>query len=84
MRPHLTLGRRESCDICLRFANVSRLHCQFNFKEGTWTIRDLNSTNGIKVNGLRVTQKVLYPGDMITVAKRTYTIQYTPQLGCDY
>src|SRR5262249_43836774 len=77
LRPHLTLGRRESCDIRLPFPNVSGLHCELSYKEGFWTIADLGSTNGIKVNGLRVPRKLLQPGDTITIAKRTYTIEYT-------
>ena len=77
-RERLTIGRRESCDICLRLPNVSALHCELVFKGGYWTIRDLNSTNGIKVNGVRVIEAVLYPEDQISIAKRVYTIKYTP------
>jgi pSer/pThr/pTyr-binding forkhead associated (FHA) protein len=57
------------------------LHCKLVFKDGYWTIRDLNSTNGVKVNGVRVTEAVLYPGDRISIAKRNYTIKYTPPIG---
>lgn len=78
IRPNLTLGRRESCDVCLRFPNVSALHCELIFKDGHWSIRDLGSTNGIKVNGNRVQKKVLHPKDVITIAKRKYTIDYVP------
>jgi adenylate cyclase len=81
VRETLTMGRRESCDICLRFPNVSGMHCELIFRQGHWIIRDLGSTNGIKVNGARVPKKVLHPGDTITIAKRTYTIQYTPTVG---
>src|SRR6516164_9223683 len=48
LREHLSIGRRESCDIPMRFANVSGLHAELSFKDGYWKIRDLNSTNGIK------------------------------------
>ena len=78
LHDNLTLGRRESCDICLRFPNVSGLHCALTFKNGYWHIEDLNSTNGIKVNGDRVHKKALAPNDTITIAKRTYRIDYTP------
>lgn len=76
IRPQLVMGRRESCDICLRFSNVSGVHCKLTFKDGCWIIEDLNSTNGIKVNRDRVQRKVLQPGDTITIAKRDYVIQY--------
>jgi adenylate cyclase len=77
LRPVMTMGRRESCDVCLQFPNISGLHCELSFRDGYWAIKDLNSTNGIKVNGLRVQSRPLKPGDEIAIAKRRYTIQYT-------
>ncbi len=76
IREVLTLGRRESCDIPLRFPNVSGLHAELSFRNGYWHIRDKGSTNGIKVNGLRVQEKWLHPGDEITIAKRQFKIEY--------
>jgi pSer/pThr/pTyr-binding forkhead associated (FHA) protein len=76
IREKLTIGRRESCDIPLRFPNVSGLHAELIFREGYWYIRDCNSTNGIKVNGTRVLEKILHPRDRITIGKRDYTIHY--------
>jgi adenylate cyclase len=72
----MTMGRRESCDICLRFPNVSGLHCELSFRDGYWFIRDLGSTNGIKINGVRVLQRPLRPGDELAISNRRYTIQY--------
>jgi pSer/pThr/pTyr-binding forkhead associated (FHA) protein len=73
----LTIGRRESCNICLRFPNVSGLHCELAYKDaGYWQVRDLGSTNGIKVNGQRTLNRPLRPGDEIAIAKRKYKIQY--------
>ena len=73
----LTIGRRESCDISLRFPNISGLHCELAYKDaGFWQVRDLGSTNGIKVNGERVLNRPLRPGDEIAIAKRKYKIQY--------
>lgn len=76
IREQLLVGRRESCDICLRFPNVSSHHCVLSFRDGYWHIRDLNSTNGIKVNGHRVPKAVLKPGDEISIAKRRFIIEY--------
>ena len=76
VREVLSIGRRESCDICMRYPNVSSVHAQLSFQEGYWRIRDMNSTNGIKVNGQRVLEKLLHPGDEITIAKRKFTIEY--------
>lgn len=81
IRPLLTVGRRDSCDICMRYPNISGLHCELSFREGYWFIRDLNSTNGVKVNGARVQEKLLYPNDEISIGKRLYTIEYEMPAG---
>src|SRR6187399_1543814 len=74
----LTIGRRDSCDICLRFQNVSGLHCELARRNGIWHIRDMGSTNGVKVNGERTQRRPLRPGDEITISTHRYTIQYEP------
>src|SRR5262245_32148139 len=81
IRNKLTIGRRESCDICLRFPNISGQHCELTYQDGYWLIRDLGSTNGIKVNGAKVKQKALRDGDKIAIASREYTIQYKMRAG---
>jgi pSer/pThr/pTyr-binding forkhead associated (FHA) protein len=76
VREVLSMGRRESCDICIRYPNVSGVHAELHFRDGYWRIRDLNSTNGVKVNGMRVTEKLLHPHDEICISKRRFTIEY--------
>ena len=78
LKKSLRVGRRESCDIVLRFPNVSAHHCQLTLDGGYWYIKDLNSRNGVKVNNLRVTDKRVDPGDIIRVARQQYEIQYSP------
>lgn len=72
----MTIGRRESCDIRLNYQNVSGTHAELSFRNGVWYIRDLGSTNGVKVNGERTLRRPLRPGDEISVANHKYTIQY--------
>jgi adenylate cyclase len=74
----LLVGRRESCDIVLRFANVSAHHCELSISGGYWYVKDLNSRNGVKVNGVRVQEKRLDPGDVLSIAKHKYQVQYSP------
>ena len=78
LKKDLVVGRRESCDIVLRFSNVSAQHCELNVNDGFWYVRDLNSRNGVKVNGNRVTEKRLDPGDVIWIAKHAYEVKYSP------
>lgn len=81
IRDQMSMGRRESCDIHLPFANVSGIHCELTYKQGYWFITDMGSTNGIKVNGSRVHKRALSPGDTVTIAKRTWRIEYSPPVG---
>jgi predicted component of type VI protein secretion system len=78
LKSTLTVGRRESADIVLRFPNVSGNHCELSLVDGYWTIKDLRSSNGTKVNGTRVTEQRLEPGDKIGIAKHVYEISYEP------
>jgi adenylate cyclase len=82
-RAVLTIGRRETCDICMRFPNISGTHCELSFCEGFWHIRDLNSTNGVKVNGLRIMERTLQPHDEVIIGQRKYTIEYDLPEGQD-
>ncbi|MCA9245887.1 MAG: FHA domain-containing protein [Planctomycetales bacterium] len=78
LKDKLLVGRRESCDIRLRFANVSAHHCELTMENGYWFIKDLKSRNGIKVNNVRVQHKRIDPGDIVSVAKHRYEFQYSP------
>ena len=78
LKEHVVVGRRESCDICLRFSNVSSRHCELTLQHGYWKVRDLQSTNGVKVNGERVIEKRIYPGDELTIAKHRFRVDYVP------
>jgi adenylate cyclase len=78
-KKQLLVGRRESCDIVLRFANVSAHHCQMMNEGGYWYVRDLQSRNGIKINDVRIQeQRRIDPGDIISIAKHKYRVEYDP------
>jgi len=49
-----TLGRSRECDVVLDDANVSRKHAEIRPGPQGWTIADLGSTNGTRVNGREV------------------------------
>ncbi len=81
LKQQLLIGRRESCDIVLRFANVSAHHAQLAIDNGYWYVRDLQSRNGIKINESRIekdSQRRLDPGDVLAVAKHKYRVEYDP------
>lgn len=78
LKKNLLVGRRESCDIVLRFSNVSAHHCQLYCNGGYWYVKDLKSRNGVKVNESRVTEKRIDPGDVLSIAKHRYDVRYSP------
>lgn len=50
-----------------------------SFVNGYWRLRDLNSSNGVKVNGVRIEEdKFVQPGDAISFGKHRFEIEYTP------
>lgn len=62
------LGRdAASADLVLDDTNVSRRHARLDRDQDGWTITDLGSTNGTRVNQQRVNQALLSDGDTITV-----------------
>lgn len=78
LKDRLLCGRRESCDIILRFSNVSSQHCKLELHSGYWYVCDLNSKNGTRVNDVRVTEKRVDPGDILRIAKQRYRVNYSP------
>lgn len=78
LKDKLLIGRRSTCDISLKFPNVSTHHCEIELTNGYWFVKDLASRNGIKINGSRCDSGFLHPDDEISFAKHTYTISYQP------
>jgi hypothetical protein len=71
--PRATIGRSKQAECVLPDPNVSRRHAELNRSpEGDWTIADLGSTNGVKVNGRRVASTRLSPGDQVTLGTTTF------------
>ncbi len=64
----LTIGRAAENILCLPEVGVSRQHAVIEPTEDGWLLRDLRSTNGTYLNGLRITTPVvLSHGDVITI-----------------
>jgi hypothetical protein len=71
--PRATIGRSKEAECVLRDPNVSRRHAELRrATSGDWTIVDLGSTNGVKVNGRRVASSRLSPGDQVTLGETTF------------
>src|SRR3982751_4908823 len=62
-KPILLLGRHGECDVQLNSRKVSRRHCCIAQVNDYLVVRDLGSTNGVRINGVRVVEGKLVPGD---------------------
>lgn len=62
----ITVGRLPSCAVVIDDPKISRNHAEISLnKDGVVTLRDLESTNGTKVNGRRISQISVDDGDVI-------------------
>lgn len=61
------IGRGEAAELQIADIKASREHCRVFDQGGTWAVADLNSRNGIKVNGVVTTRKLLAHGDKIEI-----------------
>ncbi|HUF37220.1 MAG TPA: FHA domain-containing protein [Anaerolineales bacterium] len=68
IKPVTNLGRMEDNDVVLSSAHVSRYHAQIRRVGEAHLVVDLNSTSGTSVNGQPVSERLLSPGDVISLA----------------
>jgi hypothetical protein len=63
----VTIGRLADCDVVLKDKGASRKHAQLKLRDDRWTLTDLGSTNGTRLNGQTVQTRELSDGDKITI-----------------
>ncbi len=63
------IGRGRQCDLILTDTNVSRRHAEIRQRGNDYLVVDLDSTNGVEVNGQKIKTRVLQNGDLITIGK---------------
>jgi pSer/pThr/pTyr-binding forkhead associated (FHA) protein len=65
-RPYF-VGRSKDCDLCIDMDELSRKHASFMRSWNGVVVRDLESKNGIQINGNRVTVQRLSDGDVVEI-----------------
>jgi pSer/pThr/pTyr-binding forkhead associated (FHA) protein len=75
-KPILLLGRHPECDIQIDSRKVSRRHCCIAQVADYLVVRDLGSTNGIRINGSRVQEGRLRHGDELTIGNHRYQVSW--------
>ncbi len=74
-KPIMLIGRHQECDIQIPSRKISRRHCCIAQVNDYFVVRDLCSTNGIRINGMRVQEGLLKTGDELTIGNFRYQIQ---------
>lgn len=70
----VALGRSNKCDIHINDEYMSRRHAELSIKGGILRIIDLDSSNGTFVNGQKVAEKALKPGDRIAFDQNIFLV----------
>jgi pSer/pThr/pTyr-binding forkhead associated (FHA) protein len=71
----VVVGRHRRCDVRIASPRVSRRHCCLALDGDGVLVRDLGSTNGTRINGRRVEEGVLRPGDELSIADCRYQLE---------
>jgi predicted component of type VI protein secretion system len=75
-KPILLIGRDPECDIQIDSRKISRRHCCIAQVNDYLVVRDLGSTNGIRINGLRVQEGNLKANDELTIGGNLYRVSW--------
>ncbi|MBI5394911.1 MAG: AAA family ATPase [Verrucomicrobia bacterium] len=69
------IGRTPDCDFLLKTDQASRRHaCLYN-SDGRWRLQDMQSSNGTFLNGKRIEDSPLLPGDTITIGDYKFVFE---------
>ena len=67
LRERLTVGRDPACDVSDADPRLSRRHAEFSLTPFGLQVKDLESRNGVRVNGRFVKDALLSPGDLVEI-----------------
>ena len=77
-KPIMLVGRHQECDVQISSRKISRKHCLIALVHDYLVVRDLFSTNGIRINGKRVLEGSLKTGDELTIGNYLYEVNIHP------
>ncbi len=75
-KPIVLIGRHQECDIQIPSRKISRRHCCIAQVNKYLVVRDLGSTNGIRINGARANEGKLHAGDELTIGNMRYEVRW--------
>ncbi len=69
--PHVRIGSAPNNDVTIQDSSVSRYHCELRHSDDGFVLRDLGSTNGCVVGGLRVKEALIQSEVVIQLGRST-------------
>lgn len=78
----IRIGRNDDCDICIKATGVSRYHCEIAIDDGdACLIRDIGSTHGTYINGIRIEEVEIEPGLAVQIGPAVLVFEaVTPRI----
>jgi predicted component of type VI protein secretion system len=73
-KPIILIGRHPECDIQIDSRKVSRRHCCIAHVNDYLVVRDLGSTNGVRINGMRVQEGRLKASDELAIGGMRFRV----------
>lgn len=77
-KPIVLVGRHQECDVQIPSRKISRRHCCIALVNDHLVVRDLGSTNGIRINGVKVLEGNLQLDDELTIGNLRYQVKMFP------
>lgn len=74
----VTMGRDDTCEVCLNDPKISRRHAQLSLVDGFVCLEDMGSANGLKVNNQRGFRFLLSDGDRIAIGGTVLRVSGLP------
>jgi len=72
----VVIGRAANCDVVIANRIVSSRHCELEFLGGYWQAVDLESRNGMFVDGMGYRTKWIFPGNILGVSTQRFRVEY--------
>lgn len=78
-KAELTIGRGEDCDIVIAHSSVSRTHARIVSNGAHWTLIDLDSANGIFVDGARFRSAEIKHGSLVQIGRVRFHVSFSAE-----
>ena len=78
-KPIVLIGRHQECDIQIPSRKISRRHCCIALVVDHLVVRDLGSTNGIRINGIKVVEGNVQANDELTIGNMRYQLRWSSE-----